>query len=496
MNDFDALLACALVGTSRASLPVHEGSPLAGLLNTLPGTPEQMLLSRASLAASVRLAGRAVDRAATELPPTAPEETRPEAPACAARHLSLVVGTPLLAEWLQLCAAAGWHVPPASLPELLDRARQDTTLREQLRPVLSERGVWLAAFNPDWRFLAGGKTTAGPDPDAWDEASEAGREGIFRTWRARDPEIARELLRVHFAAERAGTRRRLLSALLDTLEPEDEVLESLLEDALNDRSTDVAHLAREVLRLWPRSALNRRYAAQAQALLPGDLGSRLAAGEDVAVPSVSTPDTDLKRDGLVDAARRDPHSGISLLRALLGAAHPQALLDVLNLSPTQLVGMASQLDALDTLAARTMVARHRPTAQALLPHFPHEPGLLRLGPVTALYAELRLALAGRRADKAYHLLEALPSPWPAELSRDVIRALRDRLNDLSSYSAWDRFWQQLLSLTSLCADPSVPAPDPLPDTAPEIAHRALSELLGTLSLRAQMHADFQQGAKS
>ncbi|GGK41515.1 hypothetical protein GCM10008955_39130 [Deinococcus malanensis] len=496
MNDFHALLACALVGTSRAALPVHEDPPLADLLNALAGTPEQVLLSRASLAASVRQAGRAPDRAAAALPVAAPQEPQPEAPPCAARHLPLVLGTPLLPEWLQLCAAAGWHVPPDSLPELLDLARHDTSLREQLRPVLGERGVWLCAFNPDWRFFSGGEAASGPEPEAWEEASETGREGMFRSWRARDPQAARELLRLHFAAERVGTRRRLLLALLDTLGPEDAVLEPLLEEALNDRSTEVAHLAREVVRSWPGSALNLRYAARAQAVLPDGLGVRLAAGEDVALPLPPTPDPDLKRDGLLDPDRRDGHTGVSLLRVLVGAAHPQALLDMLDLSPAQLVALAAQVDALDALAARTVVTRHASCAQALLPHFPREAGLLRLGPVAALYAQLRQVLATRQADEAQHLLEVLPSPWPADLSRDVVQTLRDRLDNMTSYSAWDASWQRLHALTSLRADPTTPSPEPLSDAALEFAHRALGQLLGTLSLRAQMHADFQQGATS
>ncbi|MFC4637979.1 DUF5691 domain-containing protein [Deinococcus hohokamensis] len=493
MSDFARLLAAALLGTSRSALPVHTGTALAEPLNSLDGTPEEILLARAALAGMVQLAGRSPDTVTRPLPAPAPPESRPEVPPRAARHLPLVTGTPLLAEWLTLCAAAGWRVPPATLPGLLDQARRNTELREVLRPVLGERGPWLAAFNPDWRFAApvDGAGLAGltdQESGEWEAATDAAREVMFRTLRASDPPAARALLASTLRAGRTGTRRRLLSVLLASAELNDQRLEPLLEETLDDRNAEVAHLARDLLRTWPRSALNARLAARARALRPGQ-----AAGKPV-WPAPPPADAAAARDGLRPEQHQDAPG---LLRALLAATHPDALLAALDLRPEGLVALARQAGALDALTGRVVAARHLPTIQVLLREEPPTLDLLRLAPPEWRLGPLRGALAAEQAGEATELLSSLPTPWPADLSAEVLSALRRRLNTAAWPSGWDGSWQRLHALAAQHADPRTPLPPLLPDEAPEYAHRALNELRRVLSLRAQMHADFQpapQGA--
>ncbi|MFC4424790.1 DUF5691 domain-containing protein [Deinococcus navajonensis] len=486
MSDFGPLLAAALLGTSRTSLPAHGGTALSGALGALAGSPEETLLARAALAGMVQLAGRAPDAPASHLPAPAPAERKPEVPVRAARHLTLVTGTPLLPEWLALCGSAGWRVPAAALPGLLEQARRDTSLRELLRPVLGERGPWLAAFNPEWRFAAL-QVAPGTDqwPEAWEAASDAGREAIFLTLRASDPPLARALLASTFSAQRAGTRRRLLGALLDTVTPEDQSLEPVLEEALADRHVEVAQLARELLRRWPHSALNARLADRARAMRPAQLGE----GEPV-WPAPVPPDAEAARDGLRPEQHVDARG---LLRALVAITHPEALLRALALRPEELVVLARQAGALDALSGRVVASCHAPTAQALLQEVPVTLELLRLGPPEGLWRPLHQALEAEQAADATELLLALPSPWPADLSAAVVSALRRRLSTASWPAGWDGQWQRLHALTARHADPQTPPPVPLPDDAPEYARRAVEELRRLLSLRAQMHQDFQAG---
>ncbi|MFC6750249.1 DUF5691 domain-containing protein [Deinococcus aquaticus] len=166
MSDHDALLALALVGATRGTLPTPGPDPLgqATAQITRPDA-EGTLLARAALHALAHAAGRLPDPASDSLPTPAPAETLPEVPERAARHLPLVIGTPHLSEWLTLCAQAGWRVPPARLPELLDHASNDGRLRPLLTPVLGERGRWLARFNPAWAFTPPPPArTPGPTP--------------------------------------------------------------------------------------------------------------------------------------------------------------------------------------------------------------------------------------------------------------------------------------------------------------------------------------------
>ena len=140
MSPHDALLALALVGTTRGTLPTPDPDPLAQAAAqiTRPDA-EGTLLARAALHALAHAAGRTPDPPGDPPPAPAPPETLPEVPERAARHLSLVLGTPLLSEWLTLCAQAGWRVPPGDPQALADALAHALALGETARESLARR---------------------------------------------------------------------------------------------------------------------------------------------------------------------------------------------------------------------------------------------------------------------------------------------------------------------------------------------------------------------
>ncbi|MFT2722159.1 DUF5691 domain-containing protein [Deinococcus sp. A31D244] len=492
MSDHDALLALALVGTTRGTLPTPGPDPLgqATAQITRPDT-EGTLLARAALHALAHAAGRLPDPASDPLPAPAPAETLPEVPERAARHLPLVIGTPHLSEWLTLCAQAGWRVPPARLPELLDHASNDGRLRPLLTPVLGERGRWLARFNPAWAF-----TPPTPGEDAWDTATEAGREALWRLTRERDPHAARDLLREHLSSERAGSRKRLLNALLDTLTPDDHTLEPLLDTLTTDRSDDVRTLARTALHRLSGSAQNTRNAARFAALVsldkPGLLG-RLTGQTPSTLTQPTAPDEHATRDGLPDPTSKDCLSATALLEHLLEHTHPDALLAALNIPPATLVNIARQHDHLPALAENTVSTEHTALAAALLHDLPTHPFLLQIGPPETLASALKQALRDRDPERLVALLGPHPGPWPPEPSAALLTALRDTIGPARYAAAWGYRWAQLAELAATHAHPRTLHPDPLPADATDYAHRTLTELLGTLELRKQMWNDFGKG---
>lgn len=485
MSDLGELLALALVGTARGALPSPGPQALAQASARLTRPdPEGTLLARAALLTLAHSAGRLPDQAA-DLPPPAPAESRPEAPPRAARYLPLVMNTPQLPEWLGLCAQAGWRVPAAQLPALLDLARHDTGLRERLRPVLGGRGAWLAGFSPEWRFVP-----AALDDGAWTDASEAGREALFRSLRGRDPQTARELLAARLPGERASSRRRLLGALLDTLSPEDAALEPLLDSLLDDRSEDVRTLARRALGRLPSSAYTARMTARLTALIqlgrPGVLGRLTGQPFSTLRPPVQ-PDPDSKRDGLDPAL-----TASELLEHLLAALHPDALLAALHLSPVQVVALARQHGALGALREGTVASGHRELAAALLPALPDDPRLLRLGPPEALRGAVQQLLRVADAERLWPLLEALPAPWPADLTPPLWEALRRSLRGVPYLSAWPHRWREIHTLTLVRAHPAPLADPPSPDDLTPVVQHVLSELRGTFDLRAAMQRAFKE----
>lgn len=98
------------------------------------------------------------------LPQTAPDPALPEdlrpCPPRAEALLSLLLGglypASLQSEWLRLLRQHGGHLPPCFLPRLLDTATRQPALRAQLRPVLGERGRWLARRQAEWTWATSG----------------------------------------------------------------------------------------------------------------------------------------------------------------------------------------------------------------------------------------------------------------------------------------------------------------------------------------------------
>lgn len=489
MSHHDALLALALVGTTRGTLPTPDPDPLAQAAAqiTRPDA-EGTLLARAALHALAHAAGRTPDPPGDPPPAPAPTETLPEVPERAARHLPLVLGTPLLSEWLTLCAQAGWRVPPTRLPELLDHATRDSRLRPLLTPVLGERGRWLAQFNPDWSFMP-------PDEDAWDTATEAGREALWRSARERDPHAARDLLREHLSSERAGSRKRLLGALLDTLSDDDHSLEPLLDALTTDRSDDVRTLARMTLHRLSRSAQNARNAARFAALVhlgkPGLLG-RLTGQTPSTLTRPTGPDEHATRDGLPDPTGQDALSAAALLEHLLEHTHPDALLGALNTTPATLVNIARQHEQLPTLVQNAVSTAHPALAAALLTGLPTHPFLLQIGPPETLAAAHAQAMNDRDLERLLTFLGPHPGPWTPDLSAALLTTLHATC-PTRHHATHTYRWEQLAELAATRAHPHAPHPGPLPDDATEWAPQTMTRLQATLDLRQQLWTDFGKG---
>ena len=148
----DSLARLALTGTSRQpSATIRTELPIDPLLESVAAeSPERRLLLAAGAAAVYRSAGQPLPPA-----PTAASAAAGEArPSCSPKVAQLLVDlvrtkqADLGVEAAQLLDQAGRRVPHDILPVLLDTT--DAGLRRALRPILGERGRWLAPFNTDW----------------------------------------------------------------------------------------------------------------------------------------------------------------------------------------------------------------------------------------------------------------------------------------------------------------------------------------------------------
>jgi hypothetical protein len=264
-------VATALLGTQRrpvpalpAALPHPQEAPGGG------GDQAGRLLAQAALLAVRRRAGHRPGSAEPVAP--APAETAPVVPPAAARRLERVLAgeqSGLLPEWLAAAAAAGYRVPAATLPDLLDRGRLDRALRPYLARAAGHRAMWLALRNPDWAYLVAEPVAAADgapagDPGIWDTGGRGQRLAHLERLRATDPGAARAALRGTWASEPAADRAAFLATFGRGLGPADE---EFLEEALGDRAKDVRQVAAGLLARLPGSAYGRRMAERAAACL-------------------------------------------------------------------------------------------------------------------------------------------------------------------------------------------------------------------------------------
>ncbi|MFD7448910.1 DUF5691 domain-containing protein [Kitasatospora sp. NPDC059827] len=466
-DPWEPLRTSALLGTDRRPLP-PTALPLAEAVD--PSDPATALLELAALATVRRRAGALPVPAAGPPGPPAPEDPRPELPEAAARRLAVLLGgrtggtggatlanlAELLPQWLAAARAAGLRPPAALIPGLLDAARARSELRSDAVALAGPPGRWLAAQNPDWRFVL--RTTAAwparrpatpgtPDDPAdhrlWHEGLFAERVTHLTLLRRHDPAAGLELLRSTWPTERAEDRLLFLDALQDGLSPADE---PFLEAALGDRSKNVRATAAELLSTLPDSALARRMAERARAAV------RLAdSGTHLLVTPPTECDERMQRDGIAPKSPTGRGERAWWFGELVAAAPLSVWPADTGLTPERLLALrvgdsvdetsSSWADDLREAWARAAVRQHDADwARALLGPAPAPPargaGRARGARVTGAPAKLLAVLPPEERAawtaafvevhglaEAFQLLGACATPWTPPLSTAVVTAL-------------------------------------------------------------------------
>ncbi|MEV5438548.1 DUF5691 domain-containing protein [Streptomyces sp. NPDC052682] len=517
---WEGLVTAALLGTDRRTPPGCPPGPKAPVA----------LLDRAAAETVRRRAGLRPARAA-EPPRSAPQDARPPLPPAAARRLAMLLtdrpgtaggrrGTApdlmeLLPQWLAAADARGYAPPPQLLPALLDTARGRTDLRPAALRFAGPRALWLARFNPEWRFAlrsapgGDGALPHPPDPDGlrrlWQEGLFAERVALLAALRSRDPGAARDLLATTWATERAEDRLMFLDSLRTGLGPDDE---PFLEQALADRSRNVRATAAELLSALPGSALAARMAARAGACVAVD------HTRDVPTIVVEAPhecDAAMERDGVVAKApagrgERSWWFGQLVEAAPLGTWSRR----LGGRTPREIVALPVADDWQGELHAAWCRAavrqRDAEWARALLgePAAPEAggPGAVSLAERAKLLGTLG---AGERAEwvagfiaahglsEAFQLLGVCAVPWAGPLGRAVVDAL-NIARDAGSYP-WS--FSGVMGLAERCLDPSeanrldglLAVPDEQEGASPGAGGywaEAFQRLVTTLRLRAAM----------
>lgn len=301
----ETLVRAALLGTGRVALP-RDGlpAPVGRLVDAYPdGDPAVRLLLAAGLRGAYERAGRTA--ATMPAPPTDPatDADRPRASVAAGRHLDRMLRglhRELLSEWLALAENAGWRVPEEYLPVLLQRGSALAELRPAIWRVIGRRGHWLASQNPAWSF--GMKVAMDRDDSEgiqWEKAPMPARLASFRDFYVADPDGAIVKLAGTWAQAKAAERFEFLAIIADN---PTMAAEAFLEDALDDKSGKVAHIAAVALSHLPQSRRARRIAARLDGVItlvtPRRLLGAALSGFRLEVSPPQTFDAAARRDGL------------------------------------------------------------------------------------------------------------------------------------------------------------------------------------------------------
>jgi hypothetical protein len=339
---WDQLRAASLVGTARREVPE---TPDLGATARPDASRETSLLDAAALGDAVRRAGRLAD-VADEPDDPAPAESLEVAPSPAVQILELLLNqgpvsaaarVALTAHWLDTAAAARRIVPPRLLPVLLDAATPQSPVRRGVRPVLGERGRWLAARNPAWDWatvpVEEGPTTAA-----------SVRAHVEATW----------------DTSTAQGRASAVAALVVGLGPDDE---PFLERCLDDRARAVREEAQRLLDRLPGSARAQRMADRLRPLVR--VTGTLRKQVEVLLPG--EPDAAGIRDGLTEPAPGGSRR-VRWMQQVVAATPLPVWTELTRVDPRKLLGMFRAPDDIVPALREAAVSQRDATwARALLP---------------------------------------------------------------------------------------------------------------------------------
>jgi hypothetical protein len=500
----DPLTTLALVGTARQGEPAEAaGSPVDTILSGLTevGVERRVLLAAGARAAAA-MAGRRSSRSAAMIP-VSPPETRPQCSAKAARILGdLLHGhhPELLPEAFALLSKAGQRIPHPLLPDAF-RVRGDE-LRAAVRPVLGERGAWLARLNDTWSWALSMSASASLEEleAAWTDGTAAARRELIVRARGIDPARARAWLEATWPNEKADERAALLAGLRTGIGPDDE---AFLETQLRDRASSVREAAQALLPHLPGSAFVARMKSRADGTLDFKRSMLSFVGKrgSFSVSPPETMDDAGERDGL---GKPPPGTGARAywLTRTLAAVPLSHWTTRFGTTPAELVAAAQGTDWAGAVCSgwthAALVSGEAEWLAALWEFFQHADdksvavnvaGTMQL----SILRRMTPADAASRVEQSLDTpsprlnlslaLSALPSPWPPSLGMRWLEELRRGL--FGAQSAATVLPTMRLASLALPRECFARALEPidLPEGAPPYWETQLTELTDIVRLR-------------
>lgn len=350
----DDLVKIALAGTNRMPFDAaRDERPAVRLVgrsrsSSAEGDTAAALLDACGAESVYRFAGYLPARNVPPLAP-APTEDRPFASsivAAAAEGWFSRQTAPAIFEFARELERAGLLIPPELLPTTL--AIEDRGLRRALASSLGNRGRWLAALEGDaaaWTAPSRESTSFEELRPTFERGNIDERIAALTDCRKIDRGESRRWLEEAFPSEKAENRRRLLQTLETDVGPDDE---AFLETARNDRSAQVAALAKRLLAEIPSSQLVGRLTERAGQILQGSRNWLRKLSLRVEFPK-EIPE-DWKRDAGGEDRIGQKSEKWNLVLAILRAVPLAHWEKQFGATPEALVGAIAEEDDADAVA--------------------------------------------------------------------------------------------------------------------------------------------------
>ncbi|HET8939441.1 MAG TPA: DUF5691 domain-containing protein [Polyangiales bacterium] len=439
------LLREAILGTAHTG--VRAASAADALVSKVEGIErERALLLSAAAEAIVRRAARVLPQRSSQLPAAEVETMRASSlQLTAAARALLEQPDELLQETLARMARAGVRLAPELLPLALEQTAP--VLRELLRPVLGQRGAWLAKQRPEWAWALvdaqGARVLPADFEQRWSEGNAAERRHLFALARKRDPARGRELVSEAWRQERAEQRAVFAEAFAFGLSSDDQ---AFLSSLLSDRSALVQRVAARLLWRLPDSEVAQRMLERARAHVRFEPGP--TPRWQISLPAEPLA-ASWSRDGITEKPPDASPLGqrqwwIQQLVAAVPCATwlssptaGSAQSAPTSATPAQLVAAAGGHEfagaLLDGLTRAALQYDERSWCAPLWDAWAESDlrGALAPEPRVLLSRELSAQEVAARAqrlvsdDKLRGLLAHLPRPWPEALALRVLAAISD-----------------------------------------------------------------------
>lgn len=416
MTVFSELASIAAIGVAqRGALPPLP-EPLIGVVPERDGAQRAVaLLDAAAAIATVR---RGSVGTAPGIPVSAsPSETLPEPPPAFVSALTQISAdggpianpshrTQVLAEALHEMAHAGLRLPHRLLVTFL--THPDPAVRAAARPVLGERGRWLAE-------LPGSPSadihTAVIVADPWREGTLDEQVAYLARTRRDNAQRATELVEELWKETPASGRAAFAEVIAESARPDDE---AFLENCLRDRARAVREAAWDGLARIPGSAHVARQSELARSCLTVSSPRRRL----VVTPPLPEPEDKTK----IRSAER--------VTRMVAAIPPGLWPELIGVTAAELLALPQQAPEYDLAPGLVEAAvrwRDAPLATALVLRNHLHSGLVALAPVDLLAAAI--TRDGRRTalpdDDGTSFLDRLPRPWPDPVADAVAELLAE-----------------------------------------------------------------------